>query len=281
MLKGAWMKHLLTGIPHTLEVSIDGEDGPLALSAAPTAVLRGPDGSLTPSLTVTGTGTPYSVSVPSTANSGVYGLDLTGTLDTGETVTQTRYVEFVGTHLFTLAELRASDEAIADTARYTDDYLAGIRDSVDDEFTRICNRALTVHGYEETVNLFDGRFYLLEFDPIEVYSAQVDGTAIDPTTLSLEPTGEGTYSGTGDSLTIYYAYGLRSVPNDIKRAAIIRARGLAYSVDSGIPDRATSFQMGEGGFFSLATAGKNGSETGIPDVDAILRRYTLRYPGVA
>lgn len=275
------MKHLLTGIPHTVEVSIDGEDGPLTLSAPPTAALRGPDGSLTASLTVTGTGTLFAVSVPSTANCGDYALELSGTLETGETVTQTRYLQLVGSHLFTLSELRSSDEAIADTARFTDDYLSAIRDAVDDEFSMICNRSFTVHGEYEAVTLLGSNFYLWNFDPQEVYMAEVDGTLIDSSTLTLEPDGEGTYSGTGDTLIIYYSYGMRAVPNDVKRAAIIRARNLAYSIDTGIPDRATSFQMGEGGFFSLATAGKNGSETGIPDVDAILRRYTLRYPGVA
>lgn len=275
------MKHLLTGFPHTVEVSIDGEDGSLTLSAAPTAALRGPDGSVTASLPVSGTDAPYSVSVPATANCGVYALDLTGTLDTGETVTQTRYLNFVGTHLFTLPELRASDEALADTSRFTDDYLTGIRDSVDDEFYMICDRQFTLSGRVEDVTLFGGTFYLLEFDVQHVYSAKVDGVDIDPSTLSIDPEGVGTYTGTGSLLTVYYSYGFPTVPNDVRRAAIMRAQSLAYSRDSGIPDRATSFQMGEGGFFSLATAGKNGSETGIPDVDAILRRYTLRYPGVA
>jgi hypothetical protein len=50
-------------------------------------------------------------------------------------------------------------------------------------------------------------------------------------------------------------------------------RSLLTAQRSGIPDRATAFVAAEGGNFTLATPGRNGYETGIPEVDATLKRW--------
>jgi len=72
------------------------------------------------------------------------------------------------------------------------------------------------------------------------------------------------------------AYGFTTVPDDIKRAGLLRLRWLLVSERSSIPDRATSYQPADGGTYLLATPGRAGYETGIPDVDAVLDRYRHR-----
>ncbi len=50
----------------------------------------------------------------------------------------------------------------------------------------------------------------------------------------------------------------------------------------GVPDRTSSFTSGEnGGTFSLIVPGQRGSKTGIPDVDVVLDRWSMRTPGIA
>lgn len=80
----------------------------------------------------------------------------------------------------------------------------------------------------------------------------------------------------GERYTVAFEYGFPSVPEDVKRAGLLRLRSLLTAERSGIPDRATAFVSAEGGNFTLATPGRNGYETGIPEVDATLGRYKYR-----
>jgi hypothetical protein len=80
----------------------------------------------------------------------------------------------------------------------------------------------------------------------------------------------------GARYSLAVEYGLPAGLEDVKRAGLIRLRSLLTAENSGIPDRAVSFVAAEGGNFTLATAGRNGYETGIPEVDATLSRYRYR-----
>jgi hypothetical protein len=108
----------------------------------------------------------------------------------------------------------------------------------------------------------------------------LDGVTVDPAGFTLETSGEGFLDGCDGSLTVTYEYGFTAVPEDVKRAAMLRGRTVLYDRDSGIPDRAMSFNV-DGAQYALATAGRSGFETGIPEVDAILGRYRVKPPGVA
>ena len=96
---------------------------------------------------------------------------------------------------------------------------------------------------------------------------RIDGTAWNSSSL-------------GTPVILTYTYGMDRVPEDLRVAAIKRLRTRVVDPSTGIPDRATSLMSPEGGTFQLATPGRGGFETGIPDVDAVYKRYSFRPPGV-
>jgi hypothetical protein len=130
------------------------------------------------------------------------------------------------------------------------------------------------------VNASNGVFYVDNVDCSRIVNATLNGVAVDVSTMTLTDIGVGFLDLADGTLTIEYEYGLPLVLDDVKRAALLRARTVLADRDSGIPDRATSFNV-DGQQFSLATAGRAGYETGVPEVDAILARYRMRPPGVA
>jgi hypothetical protein len=71
------------------------------------------------------------------------------------------------------------------------------------------------------------------------------------------------------------------VPSDVRRAAMTAGRVSAQQSRSGIPDRATSMQMPDGGSVTLATPGVGRWRTGIPAVDEVLIRRDQRPIGHA
>lgn len=90
-----------------------------------------------------------------------------------------------------------------------------------------------------------------------------------------------TWTQNRQGLVIEYVAGFTQVPRDIARAGLIRLRSILAAERSAIPDRAVSFVAAEGGTYTLATPGRSGSQTGIPDVDGVLKRYSYRIPGIA
>lgn len=273
------MLKVLRGIPATLPVAIEGEDGPLTLTAPPTVTVFDADGLSVVTGASTGTGGAYTYSMAAQSRLGPYTAKFDGTYQ-GLPVSVTTPFEVVGGYLFSVPALRAFDDRLADATRYPADAVKGARGYVDDEFRKIARRAFTPRAAVETVSLINGVFVLDNMDPYRVVSAKVDGVTVDPSAFTLLSWGEGVYAGDGSTLTIEYEYGLTSVPDDVKRAALIRARTVLYDADSAIPDRAMSYNV-DGTQYSLATAGRAGFETGIPEVDAIMTRYRVKPPGVA
>jgi hypothetical protein len=215
------------------------------------------------------------------------------------TLTQTTTAEVVGSTLFALPDLRASDPAFSNTTKFPTAALAAARDAVTDEFARICGRSFIPRGNTYTVTLDNTGYVLLpDADLTKVVSASVDG--VTQTGMTTDPIGlvyglptmqaltlQELWSGAigsgapGPGLcVITYEYGFTQVPNDLYRAAIQRGRFILAAIASGIPDRATSFVATEGGSFTLATPGSGVWQTGIPDVDAVLARYTIAPKGV-
>ena len=224
---------------------------------------------------------------------------------TGSAGTMTTYDAVVGAPLFSLPDLRAADEAFTNTSLFPTSALVAAREAVTDEFAAICGRSFVRCGGSYAAPLGEFGTALLPVTDVDVLlSADVDGNPIDVSTLAVETDGlvsglpvytaytlgllwgvwDGLYSqftpGPG-LLTISYEYGFNTVPSDIYRAALIRARYILGAQRSGIPDRATSYSAVEGGTYSLATPGSGVWQTGVPEVDAILARWTIRPKGVA
>jgi hypothetical protein len=92
----------------------------------------------------------------------------------------------------------------------------------------------------------------------------------------------------GPGTTVWYIYGLGVVPADLKRAALTRIRYRLNLEHSGIPDRTLTMTAPDGGTFEVSPPTRQQANqaghmqgTGMPEVDAVLARYSMRATGVA
>lgn len=216
----------------------------------------------------------WGVEVP--AQSQLAGLTATWTVaDLGELTT---YAEVVGGRLFTPAQLRASDMSMSDATKVTAADVADVTAEVEDEFARICGVSFIPRGAVQT--LAGGARTLLLAWPLvnRVVSVTDRGDAVAATASAAGELkrSDGWYFLSGPGVRVVYEHGWPKVPADVRKAGLLRARHRINASRSGVPDRATAFASSDGGTFTLATPGRGGSETGIPDVDAVLRRYDCR-----
>ncbi|MCP9207810.1 hypothetical protein [Streptomyces cucumeris] len=185
--------------------------------------------------------------------------------------------EVVGAFLFSLPEARQSDMDLADTVRFPTAELKHYRAVVEDEFEAITDRSFVPRTTrieveaDGSATLFLGYFDVTAVKAVEGPSGPLDlaGWAVDSSGFLRAPF----ELRDGDRYTVTFGYGFGQAPEDVKRAGLLRLRSFLTAERSGIPDRATSFVAAEGGNFTLATAGRNGWETGLPEVDAVLKRY--------
>ena len=224
----------------------------------------------------------------------------TGTIG-GSSTTQTTYAEVVGGFFFSLQQGRDSDESLDDVQRYPLADLVAARLEVEVECENICDLAF-VPRYARVVLDGTGTHEILLQHPDRAYRsvAEVrtvrsvsmasgpDGTFVAFTAgqlANLAPSDDGGLVRTsGDVFTegrrnviVEYEYGLDRPPSDLVREAKIRLRTVLNANKSGVPDRASSFTMAEGGTFRLDMPGPG--KTGIPTVDAAYGRYSRRSTG--
>jgi hypothetical protein len=212
----------------------------------------------------------------------------------GTDVVETEIVSVVGRRLFTLAEGRSSDDALADPSRYTTEDLRAARDETEDELEEITDRAW-VPRYGRAV--LDGTgtsdLVLPHRDVTAVLAARMAGrldetfealTAGQLAALSVRPDGslrradgEAWTWGSDNVVVEYERLYAATLPADLRRAVLIRFRSRLNMPRSGIPDRATSFTSGDGGTYRLSMPGAY--QTGIPEVDAAYWRYSARSDG--
>ncbi len=76
------------------------------------------------------------------------------------------------------------------------------------------------------------------------------------------------------NIVLELEYGLDQPPADLVAAAKTRLRSRLNLNKTGVPDRAMSFTIADGGTYRLSMP--DAWQTGIPDVDAVYRRYSLR-----
>lgn len=200
-------------------------------------------------------------------------------------------VEIVGGFYWTVAELRAWDASLVDTVKYPDDRVLAVRNQVETEFEDHCRRAFVLR-YEREILTGDGTFdlWLRRAEPRNVIKLVVDGVDIT-STVSLIADDEAkkllhrrddVWSQISfDNIVIEYEWGRQTPPPRIIEASMKRARGKLVASKARIDERATMMQIPDFGSFNLATAGKGGSITGIPEVDIVLEDYELACGGVA
>lgn len=215
----------------------------------------------------------------------------------GSATTETDYFEIVGAFFFTLKQGRDSDASLVDTTKYPTSDITAKRLEVEVECETICDRAF-VPRYERVV--LDGTgtstILLRPTDPTRSVSdlrtirsvtmaPQVDETFVAFTAAQLAAvtwTPDGSLRCTDGNVfteglrnvVVEYEYGLDGPPAELVTASLTRLRSRLNFNKSGIPDRATSFTVQEGGVFRLDMPGA--FKTGLPEVDAVYARYSRR-----
>ena len=198
----------------------------------------------------------------------------------GESVIYVDALEVVGTHLCTVADIRAGDSEFANKTRFTPALLRTGREYVADEFDAITGRSF-VRRSAQVWEYSDGSGWWLTGlrDSPVITAIAVDGSPADASAYTIDENGvlEGpALDESGRMVVVTVEYGFTRVPEDVRRVAAIRVRSVVAQSDGSVPDRATSIVSPDGGQMTLATAGRAGYETGIPEVDAVLARYTFR-----
>lgn len=235
-----------------------------------------------------GTGT-YTFTLPAQTELAELTVTWAGTID-GAAVVEQDTVEVVGGFFFSLKDAREADSTLSNTLKYPASKLATTRTEVEQECEEICAQAF-VPRYRRVVLDGTGTSELLLPDPnVRTIRAvrvapRVDGTFVALTTAQLavlvergdrvlrRTDGHIWTEGYGN-VVVEYEHGLTQPPTDLVRVAKLRLRSRMNLEITGIPDRAVTFSASDGGTYRLSLP--SAYQTGIPEVDAVYERYSLR-----
>lgn len=281
------VERILRGSPATVTMTFYNGSTAVNADTPPTVTITKADGTTLTSGTASGpTSNVYSFIIPAQTNLNFLTVTWAGAVS-GQAVTVTSYAEIVGGFLFSLAELRGFDSQIT-TTRFPDAKLIEERLSVEAEFEDITKRSFTPRFYREAyADVADGYIVLQKPEAHAITKLTVDGVdrlswvtanyirydPYDPRALTLTPEALGLLYAT--QVTIEYEYGLKQVPRKVRDAGIKRAKINLLGQNSAIDERATTLSTPEFGTMTLATPGRSGFQTGIPDIDVILSRWSL------
>lgn len=211
--------------------------------------------------------------------------------DAGDGSTHQTRVELVGGFYFTVAEARVLDPSLSSTSTYSAAAIAAARLEVEWEAEVICHRAFVPRFARLTLDgPGDRRIFLpapFGHDLRNVTTASIDGTALTVAELAALDLGQqptdnfvdrplGAYWTEGTrNVVLEIEYGLDRPPPELARQAVRRLRSLLNQSKSAVDDRATSFSTADGGgTYQLDTP--SAYRTGLPTVDAVYQRYSLR-----
>lgn len=283
------MRRVAIGEPAVIALSIYDDDGNLVDATGNVSVTI-EDGNAEPivideTATKVSLGT-YTLTLPDEASEAldVYTVEWSGTVAGRARTFVTRY-EVVGNHYFEISDIRAFSESIAENpSRYTAAKIREARDTASERLETECVLSFTPRLAREIVKGAGRRLLVLPHNGIrEIYAVEVDGVALteeELDELTLEDYGvlaaEGSAWYEGSVISIAYGHGLDAPEDSVKRAAMILA--VDHLVPSAIPARAMS-ESTDLGTIRYSIAGRDGA-TGIPDVDAVIKRYGRRTPVV-
>lgn len=289
------MERVLRNTAATVSVTFYNGTTPVDADANVTIVAKKADGSTLISTTATNEVDPgvYSVVIPPQANLNVITLQWTGSF-TGTPVTIESIVEIVGGFYFSIAELKAMDANFSNTTKYPTSTLIDARMAVEAEFEDITGRAFVPRYYRELGISTDDdsqMLWLEKPEPIRFISFDIDGVSqmawVNAGYLTRDKYSPRGIRVSSDALGVFsydplyyptnaeYEYGMTQVPIPIKQKALKRAKQYLLGQRSTIDERATTMTLPDIGTINLATPGQRGSETGVPDIDVVLQRYTL------
>lgn len=221
----------------------------------------------------------WSITIPATSNTLLDTLTVNWTATVNSTPQEhIETVEVAGGTYFTLSELRAVYPGSVTDAEAVD-----MRTTVEQAIEHACDVAFVPRYTLERLNGTGGATLLLRPHVRAIRSVTVDGaafTASDLLAMSLGVTGTvysaaRTWAAGSSNILIGYEHGHTEPPAEIKDAALMLAKMRLIGRRSPIDDRAVTFSSNEGGTYSLAVPGRNGSYFGHPDIDAVIARYSM------
>lgn len=208
----------------------------------------------------------------------------------GAAVVETDEAEIVGGRLFTLAEGRASDSSLANASKYPTDELAVALLETEQEVEDICDRAFFPRYRRDVLDGTGSSEIVLAGHEVRTIravrvAARVGQTftALTPTELAaltvtddnvLVRTDRAAWTEGRDNVIVEYELGLSAPPSGLVRAAKVRFRDRLNVARKGVPERAVSYTTPDGATYRLDMPGP--WKTGMPDVDAVYARYSLR-----
>ena len=237
-------------------------------------------------------------STGSGATTGVYTRALTAThtasldirtatwTDGGDSSTHTQKIEVVGGYFFSLSELRQL-AGIDDTDKFTDARCRLFRRYVENVIETWTDVAWVPRYASETYSGNGLDVLNLRHTQIRsVRSVTIDGTAATLSAFNTErDTGLCEYSGgtfaatERNNVIIGYEHGFDAPPEDLKTAAMQACQYLLLDERAGLSPRAIQVD-GEFGSIRYSTASSD-RPFGLPDVDAVVMKYSQRVPGFA
>jgi len=224
------------------------------------------------------TGTTCTFALPAQASLDTITVDWTGTV-AGAVVTARDYVEVVGGFLFDLGTAKTRHSL----GTYTFAQLADGRTDVEQECERICRLAFVPRFAFETHTGSGTAVLGVRWPAVRaVRSVKVSGVAWSaPDVAALQCLDHGAIARpagavwpAGVPVVVEYEHGLDVPPGEVGDAAMLRMASRLGRPKSGIPDRAQSYAVADGGVYRLSMPGAEA--TGIPDVDATYQRWRRR-----
>lgn len=201
----------------------------------------------------------------------------------GQPQTFTDIVEVAGGVLFTIAQARALTP-LSNTTTYTTAQIVEARTMVETAIEDACGVAFVPRYAKGTFDGSGTSTMLLPPRVRAIRSASNEGVAVSApylATMRMLSTGELYYPsiwGAGfANYEIAYEWGYDYPPPRVSQAALTWAKN--WLVKGPVSDRATSV-VSEDGTFALSTPGMRGANSGLPEVDQVIREYSLRV-GVA
>ena len=208
-----------------------------------------------------------------------------------DATTWTTYHEVVGGFYASVAEIRARDANLNDSGKYPTTMIRSVMEEIETAFELECGRAFVPRYARERISGQPRDRLLLDnvdirtirsvrdYSDYQTYTAFTAGEigAIDvyPSGALVRLDGYTWYPGSGNYI-VEYEHGMDRPPADVKAAAIRWLRATLNANSSGLPQRATTFSVADGGSYSLLVPGRNGSVSGIGEVDAVIERYRVK-----
>lgn len=228
----------------------------------------------------------YSFPLPQAANLDTWTVDWAGSFG-GVNAVVRDYVEIVGGFLFGLPDVRTEMSIPKSGANAVDSAkMAAKRVEVEQTCERICGRAWVPRFHRFLLNGSGGSslivpdLYVRAVRAVSVADSYGQPmTPLDAGSLAaVAPLDEGVLFRDDGSIwpqghrnvLVEYEYGADYPPAEISSNAMLHFRNIVNRPKSGVPDRAQSFTVADGGVYRLTMPGAD--STGIPDVDAAYAR---------